>query len=269
VVGQDALSWLGVPLIVGDQVLGVMAVQSFTTPGLYGVRDRELLTAIANQVAIALQNTRQFEETEATLTDVQQSQKLLRTIIDSTPDWIFIKDQEHRYRLANQAYADSLHLTAEDFVGKNDLELGFPEDIVKGSPEKGIRGFWADDREVMDRGETKLVEVEPAVVDGQTIFLRTVKVPLRDEEGQVWGVLGFVSNITEREQLLSELEHRARREQTIREITEQMRAATSLEQLLSITACELGQRLSAGHTLVKLGLESSVVEGQVDNGHSN
>ncbi|MBE7556488.1 MAG: PAS domain S-box protein [Anaerolineales bacterium] len=60
---------------------------------------------------------------------------------------------------------------------------------------------------------------------------------------------------TERARLLEEVERRARREQTIREITERMRAANNLEQLVKITARELGQRLSAGHVVVELGLE--------------
>jgi PAS domain S-box-containing protein len=131
---------------------------------------------------------------------LKQNEALLRTVIDSTPDWIFIKDQNHRYRLVNKSYAASMHLAPEDFVGKNDLEIGFPEDIVKGNPEKGIRGFWADDRAVMDSGQTRFIAEEPAVVAGQPVFLSTVKVPLQDAHGQVGGVLGFVHDITERKQ---------------------------------------------------------------------
>jgi len=55
-------SWLGVPLLVGDQVLGAMAVQSFTTPRLYDQHDLELMTAIANQTAVALQNAHLYQE---------------------------------------------------------------------------------------------------------------------------------------------------------------------------------------------------------------
>ena len=49
-------------------------------------------------------------ERERMLAEVKHSQEMLRSIIDATPDWIFIKDQEHRYRLANQGYANALHL---------------------------------------------------------------------------------------------------------------------------------------------------------------
>ncbi|MCP4543808.1 MAG: GAF domain-containing protein [Chloroflexi bacterium] len=63
-VGDEPQSWLGVPMIIGDQVLGVMVVQSYTRPRFYGKPEQALLMAIASQTAIALQNARLFEETE-------------------------------------------------------------------------------------------------------------------------------------------------------------------------------------------------------------
>src|SRR5690606_14034701 len=92
-------------------------------------------------------------EREQLISEMRQSEQLLRTVIDSTPDWIYIKDLGHRYVLVNQAYSDSLHIEPEDFKGKNDLELGFPEELVKGDPSHGINGFWADDREVIETGK--------------------------------------------------------------------------------------------------------------------
>jgi len=226
-VGEEALSWLGVPLMIGDEVLGVMAVQSHTTPRLYGEHERELLTAIANQVAIALQNARHFEQTQTTLAEVQQSQELLGSIIDATPDWIFIKDQEHRYRLVNQGYADALHMVPDDFIGKNDLELGFPEELVKGNPEKGIRGFWADDRLVMDSGETQVYPSDPAMIDGELHTFHTIKTPLRDARGEIWGVLAFGRDVTEREQLLSQTE-------MLYQASTELNTAQTYEEILTI-----------------------------------
>lgn len=68
---RPALSWLGVPLMVGGEVIGVMAIQSVTTPRLYDEHDRDLLTAIASQTAIALQNARLFEQTQLTLAETE------------------------------------------------------------------------------------------------------------------------------------------------------------------------------------------------------
>jgi PAS domain S-box-containing protein len=211
----DTRSELAVPLVAGDQLLGVLDVQADEV-NYFTDEDVRIQTTLAAQVAVALQNAARYEETQQALTEqrrllaeTQQSQQLLRTIIDATPDWIFIKDQEHRYHLVNQGYANSLHMAPEEFVGKNDLELGFPEDIVKGNPAKGIQGFWPDDRQVMDSGEIKVIEVEPAVVDDKQLYLNTIKVPLRDDDGNVWGVLGFVRDITERERLLAEVQRLA------------------------------------------------------------
>ncbi len=64
----------------------------------------------------------------------------------------------------------------------------------------------------------------------------------------------------------SDSDRRARREQTIREITDKMRAATNLEQLVKTAAEELGQRFSAEYALVELGFETDVGGG--DNGQT-
>ena len=57
-------SWLGVPMIIGDRILGVIAVQSVDTPDLYDEHDRDILTTIASQAGIALENARLFLETQ-------------------------------------------------------------------------------------------------------------------------------------------------------------------------------------------------------------
>lgn len=59
-----SLSWLGVPMLVGNRVLGVIAVQSVDTPDLYTDQDREILETIAGQAAIAVENARLFQESQ-------------------------------------------------------------------------------------------------------------------------------------------------------------------------------------------------------------
>jgi len=63
-VGQGARSWLGVPMLVGDKVFGVMAIQDYNKPNAYTDHDRELLLAFANQTGIAIQNALLFERTQ-------------------------------------------------------------------------------------------------------------------------------------------------------------------------------------------------------------
>jgi signal transduction protein with GAF and PtsI domain len=79
-IGRIALSWLGVPLTVGDQVLGVMAVQSHTARRAYDEHDRDLLTAIAGPVAIAIQNARLFQETQRRAEQEQTINELMAQV---------------------------------------------------------------------------------------------------------------------------------------------------------------------------------------------
>jgi GAF domain-containing protein len=222
----DTVSEMAVPLVVGDQFLGILDVQS-DEQDYFSEQDVNIFTTLASQVAVALQNAHQYEQTQAALEQTEQSQQLLRSIIDATPDWIFIKDQDHRYRLANKGYADALHMQADDFIGKNDLELGFPEELVLGDPKKDIRGFWADDRLVMDSGEAQVYPNDPATIDDEVHIFHTYKTPLWDDEGNVWGVLAFSRDITEREQLLADTEN-------LYQASAELNLAETYDEILSI-----------------------------------
>jgi len=57
-------SWLGVPLLIGERVLGLISVQSVQKPNLYNEHNRDILTTIASQAAIAVENARLFQESQ-------------------------------------------------------------------------------------------------------------------------------------------------------------------------------------------------------------
>ena len=67
VVGQQALSYMGVPIPVGGTSLGVISVQSTQREGMYGADDQRLLSTLAANVGVALQNARLFNETQEAL----------------------------------------------------------------------------------------------------------------------------------------------------------------------------------------------------------
>ena len=62
--GQTGESWLSAPMVSGDEVDGVIAVQSSSKKRAYDDHDRELLTAVAGQAAIAIENARLFEQVQ-------------------------------------------------------------------------------------------------------------------------------------------------------------------------------------------------------------
>jgi GAF domain-containing protein len=74
-------AWLGVPILLGDQVVGVMSIQSYA-PNAYDDEDQQLLVTIADQIAVAIQRARLFEETQQRLRELEvmnQVSSALRT----------------------------------------------------------------------------------------------------------------------------------------------------------------------------------------------
>ena len=86
VVGRRALSYLGVPIMAGDTCVGVISVQSTHTEGLYDADDERLLSTIAANVGVALQNVRLFNETREALERQTATAEVLGVISESPTD---------------------------------------------------------------------------------------------------------------------------------------------------------------------------------------
>ncbi|MEG3843206.1 PAS domain S-box protein [Microcoleus sp. herbarium14] len=139
-------------------------------------------------------------ELKVALAQTERSEQLLRSVIDKTPDWIFAKDRDFRCILANESFAKAIGLTVEETVGKDALELGFSEEIIFGNPAQNLRGFHKDDCAVL-AGETIHNPCDlTTVADGSIHIFDTQKVPLRDPDGNIFAVLAFAHDITERHQ---------------------------------------------------------------------
>ncbi|MBI5385310.1 MAG: PAS domain S-box protein [Verrucomicrobia bacterium] len=118
---------------------------------------------------------------------------LLRTLIDSTPDKIFTKDQQGRFSLSNRAHAELLGVAGEAALAGKTVFDFFPPDLAQ--------GYHQDDLQVMTSGQPILNREEPCVdKDGNARWFLTVKVPLRNRQGAVTGLLGLSRDITDRKQ---------------------------------------------------------------------
>jgi GAF domain-containing protein len=256
----DTHSELAVPMMIGEQVIGVFDVQSKAV-GRFTDTDIAVQTTLASQIAAAVQNARSY-------TKVREAEQLTRTIIDATEDVIFIKDREHRYLMVNEGYANPLHMHANELIGKNDLELGFPEELVKGNPEKGIRGFWTDDNLVFETGKTQHFPNDPVIVDGVIHILDTLKIPLRNAEGEIWAMLAFSRDVTEREHLHELTAQRARQQETINLVTQKIQSTITIEEALQVAAREAGHALGMKQTLVVLDPDAVSGERFGNNEHA-
>ena len=123
------------------------------------------------------------------LVESRQSERLLRTMIDSTPDLMFIMDREHRYQMVNQAFADRNGKTPDYYRDKTQLEIGMDSEIVLGNPKKGIIGLWAEEQEVINTGRPMRIPEQVISIKGHEKIVTTVRVPLMDDAGKVSGIL--------------------------------------------------------------------------------
>lgn len=81
-----AKSWLGVPMLYGDKVIGVISVQHEHIPNLYDQHHAELLTTIGNQTAIAIQNVQFLQELNQLLQELSQRAEELETVAEIARD---------------------------------------------------------------------------------------------------------------------------------------------------------------------------------------
>jgi sigma-B regulation protein RsbU (phosphoserine phosphatase) len=122
---------------------------------------------------------------------LEQERNLLRTLLDILPSRIFAKNTESKFILANLAQARIFGLnSAQEIYGKTTFDL---------IPDEGSERRLADDRQVMESGKSFINREEFAVnADGNRRWSLTTKVPLRNSRGDIVGIVGTSTDITER-----------------------------------------------------------------------
>jgi diguanylate cyclase (GGDEF)-like protein/PAS domain S-box-containing protein len=113
----------------------------------------------------------------------------LQTLIDWVPDNLWVKDAESRFVIANIATATRMGFaTSEALIGKTDLEL---------CPPETARQYFADEQRIIRSGEP-MIDKEEVGALGEKEWMLTTKVPLRDDNNEIFGVVGVSRDITER-----------------------------------------------------------------------
>jgi len=107
-IGSDSPSWLGVPLRTPTRTIGVLVVQHYEKEGAYSQRDLEFLSAVGDQIALAIER----KQAESAL---RASEELLRRVMDSSHDCIKILDLEGRLLWMNEGGKEIMEI--DDFDG--------------------------------------------------------------------------------------------------------------------------------------------------------
>ncbi len=135
---------------------------------------------------------------------LRESKTLLQLVVENVPLRIFWKDRDFRYLGCNTRFAkDAGHSRPDELTGKTDFEMARKDQAEL---------YRDDDKAVLESGAPRLDIEEPQTTpEGNTIWLRTSKVPLRGMDNQIIGILGLYQDITERKQAESSLRESERR----------------------------------------------------------
>ena len=123
---------------------------------------------------------------------------LLHALMDNLPDYLYFKDLESRFLRTNMAHSKALGLSdPAQAIGKTDFDF-FPREDAK--------NYYEDEKQVLQTGQPLTGRLESVrQPDGQLRWCSTTKVPIRDDQGRVTGLVGITRDITEQKRAEEEL----------------------------------------------------------------
>ncbi|MEA2103465.1 MAG: PAS domain S-box protein [Candidatus Cloacimonadota bacterium] len=187
-VGTPSEIWLGVPLIIKGEVIGVVAVQDYEDANRYSIKDMEMLEFVSKQVAQVIELKQSQEE-------LSLEQAYLEELFESSPEAIVLAEKDgSRLIKINSEFTKMFGYTSEEAIGHPVDELIVPENLsVEAS---GITDYVGNGKQIAHETVRKRK-------DGTLVNVSILGSPIRVEGGQV-AVYGIYRDISERKKAEAE-----------------------------------------------------------------
>jgi PAS domain S-box-containing protein len=171
---------------------GVIYADNRAKEGLFSERERNLLSAFANQAAVALENARLFASVRGTLDEVTELKTLMEDVFASIDSGVLTADIRDQITLCNRAAGDILGRARSHLLGASLNEL-----LQRLSPDLPaiVEGVKTDDRRV------PALEIRPTLADRGTVDLSLSLAPLKTADQTTRGVTIVLDDRTETRRL--------------------------------------------------------------------
>jgi PAS domain S-box-containing protein len=238
----DTRSELAVPMIVGENVIGVFDVQSDVV-GRFTDADISIQTTLAYQVASTVKNARQYHESMQ-----------FKLGIENSGDAVFATDVNGTIIYANPAFEKVYGYTPAEVIGKN------PRIIKSGVlSSENYQAFWG----ALLAKKAVTGEIVNKHKDGRLIYIAGTNSAIVNDAGVITGFLAVHHDVTEQKQNQNLATQRAHQQEAINLITQKIQSATTIEEAMQVAARELGHALGQRQTLVALNPSALVGESKV------
>jgi PAS domain S-box-containing protein len=175
-----------------SEIVGVQAkpLNASIDPQSYEHEMRGLAQAFDHFVQQIRQDNIREQQTEEQL---RQQDRFLRQVIDTIPNYVFVRDYDGHYVMVNVAMALANNTTSKEMVGKTEIDFQ-PTDET-------YHRFLKEDRQIMDAGEATFRAEDYAIeAPEDRRYFDVVKVPLANAQGRFDRILVVMTDVTERVQ---------------------------------------------------------------------
>ena len=235
----------GFPLVVGTR----MEIDIIRKSGEKAVAEMRVVETNWEGESAYLASLRDITERVRMEEALAQERDLFHTLMDNIPDVIFFKDTASRFTRINRAYARFIGINdTKEAIGKTSLDF-FPKELV--DPNH------TDEQKIFRSGQPLVNLVgRPIEHAGNRVWFSTTKVPLKDSQGKIVGLVGIGREITERKKAEEEL--KARNDE-IKEMSQQLWQMEKLATMGELAA-SIAHELNNPMATVSLRVESLLMQ---------
>lgn len=149
------------------------------------------------------------KEKSSNKTEIEQT-SFCKNLIDTIPEPIFYKNKEGKYLGCNKAFADFLEMPIEEIIGKSVLEMG---------PEEITNIYFEKDKELLANPGKQVYEWVVQNKNGERNIVKINKATFNNNQGEVEGIVGIVTDITQAKENEKKLKHRLEVEKLVSKIS--------------------------------------------------